>query len=56
MLEPLVEGAGCLVALALLAYYQVWRPSREAARERAKVQADADARSSQSGGGPAATE
>ena len=36
MLEPLIEGGGCLVGLALLLYFQVWRPSRAQARARAQ--------------------
>ncbi len=40
MIEPLVEAVGCVVGLALLLYFQVWRPGREAARERARPHAE----------------
>ncbi len=28
MIEPWVEGGGCILGLALLYYFQVWRPAR----------------------------
>ena len=28
MIEALVEGGGCILGLALLYYFQVWRPAR----------------------------
>lgn len=31
MIEPIVEGGGAVIGLALLLYFQVWRPGREAA-------------------------
>ena len=40
MNEPLVEGAGCIVGLALLYYYQVWRPGRIEAKARAAAKRD----------------
>ena len=30
MLEPLVEGGGCIAGLALLYYFEVWRPAHRA--------------------------
>ncbi len=32
MIEALVEGGGCIVGLALLYYYQVWRPTHPRGR------------------------
>ncbi len=34
LIEPIVEGGGLVIALALLWYYQVHLPGRAAARER----------------------
>ena len=31
MLEPLIEGGGCLVGLALLYYFEIWRPAHRVA-------------------------
>ncbi len=39
MIEPLIEGGGCIVGLALLYYIEVWRPARKAARDQAEAQA-----------------
>ena len=52
MLEPLVEGGGCLVALALLLYFQVWRPSREAAARPREMPPDPSALETGSGEEP----
>lgn len=47
MIEPLVEGGCCIIGLAALYYFQIWRPARqalacEAARERDKSPPDPD--------------
>ena len=53
MNEPLV--AGCIGGLALLYYYQVWRPGRIEAKARAQAKRD-DAAPPEAPGGTAAPE
>ena len=36
MIEPLIEGGGCIIGLAALYYFEIWRPARQAARARDK--------------------
>ena len=38
VIEPLIEGGGCIAGLALLYYVEVWRPARKAARDQASAQ------------------
>lgn len=38
MIEPLIEGGGCIFGLAALYYFEIWRPARRAAQDRADTQ------------------
>ena len=52
MIEPLIEGGGCILGLALLYYFQIWRPARDAARQRAGREPEPGPQSGQDRGRP----
>ena len=39
MIEPIVEGGGCIAGLAALYYFEIWRPARRAAGKTAEARA-----------------
>ena len=45
MIGPLIEGGGLILGLALLYYFEIWRPARSAARERPDAAPDLPAAS-----------